>query len=120
LGLAVILWWFDVCWILLGLALQSGRLITQEEIQKLQAMEKAQELELNGYDDGMTAAVDIGDKDDVLPLPLALSLSLSYFLHGSLLFLHNLNLLGQNRWILLLILLVLFSPHCFSSTVQSR
>ncbi|CAM6017773.1 unnamed protein product [Sphagnum balticum] len=43
---------------------ESGRLITQEEIQKLQAMEKAQELELNGYDDGMTAAVDIGDKDD--------------------------------------------------------
>ncbi len=42
----VILWWFDVCWILLGLALQSGRLITQEEIQRLQAMEKAQELEV--------------------------------------------------------------------------
>jgi hypothetical protein len=46
LGLVVILCWFDVCWILLGLALQSGRLITQEEIQKLQAMEKAQELEV--------------------------------------------------------------------------
>jgi hypothetical protein len=35
-----------MCWILLGLALQSGRLITQEEIQRLQAMEKAQELEV--------------------------------------------------------------------------
>lgn len=43
-----------------------GRLITQEELQELLAREErdAQEIEGGSFDDGMTGAIDIGDKED--------------------------------------------------------
>ncbi|KAL2653449.1 hypothetical protein R1flu_021577 [Riccia fluitans] len=42
---------------------ESGRLITQEEVKKLQELEKAQDLEF-AEDDTLSGAVDIGDEEE--------------------------------------------------------
>eukprot|EP00850_Spirogloea_muscicola_P018831 SM000177S03164 [mRNA] locus=s177:508:2255:+ [translate_table: standard] len=43
---------------------RTGRLITKEELLQQQAREKAEDLELTGFDETVADAIDIGDKDD--------------------------------------------------------